>query len=365
MLYKKEKNHNVSVYSKKVAFTLAEVLITLGIIGVVAAMTIPVLIQNYNARVWNTSATVFKKKLEESLKTMNTQQTLIGHQSTKSFVEELSKHYKISKICENDKLLDCFSDTIYWGAAAATPEELDMSVVKKSRSFGQADWQTEVIGVQFANGTNALIAYNPITYSDDPTVKVCKQDPYSNQVNVTDCLAVLYDVSGFKAPNSRGKDIGVINVANLGSGCTFEVGGSCFTTAPFSPTAVSKEECESMMASHGIQACSYASDYWAGAVKACGGVDKLPTEKQLDDFSDYIYNTTGVSGAYTPNLSWDLDRVAALGFDISKYNAFILWSGVEDNGSKAYIREFGPVHTGWGSIGRNNYSILQAICIEN
>ena len=75
--------------------------------------------------------------------------------------------------------------------------------------------------------------------------------------------------------------------------------------------------------------------------------------------------TSGVTGAYTPNLSWDLDRVAALGFDISEYNAFILWSNVEDNGTKAYIREFGPVHTGWGSIGRNNYSILQAICIEN
>ena len=33
--------------SRKIAFTLAEVLITLGIIGVVAAMTLPTLIQNY------------------------------------------------------------------------------------------------------------------------------------------------------------------------------------------------------------------------------------------------------------------------------------------------------------------------------
>ena len=32
---------------KKNAFTLAEVLITLGIIGVVAAMTLPTLIQNH------------------------------------------------------------------------------------------------------------------------------------------------------------------------------------------------------------------------------------------------------------------------------------------------------------------------------
>ena len=39
---------------KRVAFTLAEVLITLGIIGVVAAMTLPTLIQNYQKRVYVT-----------------------------------------------------------------------------------------------------------------------------------------------------------------------------------------------------------------------------------------------------------------------------------------------------------------------
>ena len=45
----------------KSAFTLAEVLITLGIIGVVAAMTIPTLVQNYNVKTWNTAASLFEK----------------------------------------------------------------------------------------------------------------------------------------------------------------------------------------------------------------------------------------------------------------------------------------------------------------
>ncbi len=44
--------------SKKAAFTLAEVLITLGIIGVVAALTMPNLIANYQKKVWTTQ---FKK----------------------------------------------------------------------------------------------------------------------------------------------------------------------------------------------------------------------------------------------------------------------------------------------------------------
>ncbi len=36
----------------KKAFTLAEVLITLGVIGVVAAMTMPSLVANYQKKVW-------------------------------------------------------------------------------------------------------------------------------------------------------------------------------------------------------------------------------------------------------------------------------------------------------------------------
>lgn len=38
------------LFTRKSAFTLAEVLITLGVIGVVAAMTIPTLIHNYKAK---------------------------------------------------------------------------------------------------------------------------------------------------------------------------------------------------------------------------------------------------------------------------------------------------------------------------
>ena len=78
----------------KQGFTLAEVLITLGIIGIVAAMTIPTLVANYQAKSWSTSAAVFERKLEEALKVMNTQQTLAGYTTTEDFVNELSKHFK-------------------------------------------------------------------------------------------------------------------------------------------------------------------------------------------------------------------------------------------------------------------------------
>lgn len=51
----------------KTAFTLAEVLITLGIIGVVAALTIPTLIAGYQRKSWDTAASVFDKKFTETL----------------------------------------------------------------------------------------------------------------------------------------------------------------------------------------------------------------------------------------------------------------------------------------------------------
>ena len=49
---------------QKLGFTLAEVLITLGIIGIVAAMTIPVLMTNYQKK---TTATRAKKAYSELL----------------------------------------------------------------------------------------------------------------------------------------------------------------------------------------------------------------------------------------------------------------------------------------------------------
>ena len=52
MFTKKNELTSIAVTnSQKTAFTLAEVLITLGIIGVVAAVTLPTIISNVNERV--------------------------------------------------------------------------------------------------------------------------------------------------------------------------------------------------------------------------------------------------------------------------------------------------------------------------
>lgn len=354
-------------YNRFKGFTLAEVLISLAIIGIVAALTVPALVQNFQERSWQTSSEVFERKLEEALKVMNTQASLAGYPTTTDFVNELSKHIKINKICKNDEITSCFTDKVWWGKEGQGIEEVEMSEIKNAKNFGQDDWGTETVGVQFANGTNAVIAYNP----------ECKQDPYSNQITGSDCLAILYDTTGSKAPNTVLKDLrNNANVKSLGGvegGFCVADGTICFT-APFHPEPLSKSECEELKDELGIQQCYEDNDYWAGAVKECGGVDKMPINNlHLGALAYELFNMKEVgtgSTAHTVIQGWDPDKVAAFGLDP---NGFTLWFGIEgpDDGTGVYYNYaaailFGPVYDDvMEGPGLRNYSSNVAICIAD
>jgi prepilin-type N-terminal cleavage/methylation domain-containing protein len=61
-------NHLFTSKNKKAAFTLAEVLITLGIIGVIAAITIPSVVQNYKARLVEVRLKKFYTEYNEAIR---------------------------------------------------------------------------------------------------------------------------------------------------------------------------------------------------------------------------------------------------------------------------------------------------------
>ncbi len=63
-----ENNLAVSLFSRLTAFTLAEVLITLGIIGVVAALTIPTLMANHRKQVVETRLAKFYSTMNQAIK---------------------------------------------------------------------------------------------------------------------------------------------------------------------------------------------------------------------------------------------------------------------------------------------------------
>ena len=140
--------------------------------------------------------------------------------------------------------------------------------------------------------------------------------------------------------------------------CAFELGGSCFG-APFTPTPLTKTECEAEKDSLGIKGCYHVNDYWAGAVKACGGVSKMPTMAQVAEIANYVYNTSGIGAQeYVSNLTLDRDKAAELGFTGS---SFSVWSGEESGSGYAYRRGFYSTNTYWNDSIRS-YSNPQAVC---
>ena len=357
----------MKIHSK--GFTLAEVLITLGIIGVVAALTIPTLVSNYKQRAWDTAANVFERKLEESLKAMNTQQTLAGYSNTLDFVNELVKHLKIIKICESNNLSDCFAGKVNWDVLDIEKgekifEEVDLASFKTAKDIGQKNWDTEIIGIQFANGITGLIAYNPD----------CKQDPYSNQITGLSCIAIAYDTTGFAKPNVYGKDLRSIN-AKLAK-CAFKAGSTCFGT-PFAAESITRTECLELKDSLGINECTSASrpyDNWAGAVKTCGGVDNMPTASDLAKIASYVTGRTiteeqsfgGRNGESINNAFFQ--KYISLGFTEPLENDWVtghIWSREEDSSNTSYGRFFhkynGRFNTSYNYGLRSNNS--QAICI--
>lgn len=358
----------IFTFSKKNAFTLAEILITLGIIGVVAAMTIPTLIGEYQERSFNTAATVFERKLAEALKIMNTQSTLAGHNSTESFVEELSHHIKITKICKNDELMNCFEEEVFWGSGTSNPNIIDMNIVKTSKNFGQKEWQeSNVIGIQFANGTNALIAYNKDATQDPSSNQIISisgiSDGKSGSVSLgTTALAILYDTNGAKAPNQSTKDLRSINVTKLSKGCLAEANGVCVAMTSFAAPPITKDECEALKSTLGIQGCSYGTDYWAGAAKACGGVNKIASMEDIGKIAAYIYNVDSIGALQniSSGLTFDKNKAAEVG--LPTVGNFYLWSNDETSPGRANYRAFGGTNTAQSGTIRSN-SILRVLCI--
>ncbi len=324
-------------HSPRAGFTLAEVLITLGIIGVVAAMTIPTLVANYQQRSMDTAANVFTRKLGEALKVMNSNSSLAGYNSTADFVKELGKNIKIVKTCDSNHLTNCFVSEFSTNDDTFKTEEL-----KKSKNLNKdGNYDSETIGVQFADGVSALVAYN----------KKAKQDPYSNQVvNVTsdgkgkdlsiglgtDALAILFDVSGSSNPNKYGTDEASNKWKDIrGVNISIKVGGDILILGSYSPincynSATDKKYC-------GTQSSNKYEDYWAGAQKACAEQGmRLPTTDELRAlYYDKSWTQKPASGSY-----WTVDELS---------------------NTNARVMEFSS-----GSFsGRYKYGSNRALCVSN
>ena len=353
--------------AKKSAFTLAEVLITLGIIGVVAAITMPVLLSNVNSKVKAERVLNIKQKLSKVTDKMAVQSGLMGYDSTDAFVKEMQKHMKIAKVCDNAHLDNC------WPSKEVTLDDegktWEISKTKNAKTLKVAkadgdDW-SDTVGIVTADGTAMILSYNKGCTFDVDKTGLQSNGAASNSLN---CLAGVFDWNGGKKPNklaklegdSNGDVITLGKASGLGSACSFEIDGKCFT-APFKPTPLTRAECEAEKGKLGIRECYFDPDYWAGAVKQCGGVSKMPTMVDLAKLATELYGKpVRVMQDINSGLDLDTSKASSLGFGNS---SFYVWSGGERDSDHAYSRDFFLSLTNWDN-GTRNHSGNQAFCVS-
>jgi len=216
------------------AFTMAEILLSLTIIGVVAAITLPSLTGNINERTWNTQRKALYARFSQALALMPSLSGYGTYQladsahsinaedtAAETFVTEgLSKVMKINNICDHEHLQDCGLVTSYTnlvGNNKAWPTKLselnnmftDVFNDGPGGSGGvnfqnpQKDINTFAAAFETQNGESIAVYYNPQCVTD-----MQEKTWYYSQTKM--CANFIYDLNGNKGPNTVGKDIGFI-----------------------------------------------------------------------------------------------------------------------------------------------------------
>ena len=215
---------------KKCAFTMAEILLSLTIIGVVAAITLPSLTGNINERTWNTQRKALYARFSQALPLMDalngygtlaemtdsaTGSTSIEDTAAETFVTSgLSKVIKINNICDNEHLEDCgvtSKITTLNGSQIDMPttmQELNEKMVGSYSNihdkFSLLD--TKAAAFETQNGESITVFYNPRCLGSLNEYPKGAGGGFFMQPKI--CANFIYDLNGNKGPNTVGKDIG-------------------------------------------------------------------------------------------------------------------------------------------------------------
>ena len=341
-------------------FTLAEVLITLGIIGVVAALTLPAFISNVQGRIQAKRVENINQKLSKVTDKMAVQSGLIGYPDTMAFVQEMKKHMSIAKVCDNSHLSECWGTTEV-DVGKDKPWEISKTKTAKNLKINSDNW-ADTVGIVTADGTPMILSYDK-NCNFDPNNAGLQYNQSSGKSNSLVCLSGVFDWNGGARPNKLGDDVITLGMASgLGNNCAVEIGSLCFT-APFTPTPMTYTECEVAVAEGklGIKGCYWDDDYWAGAVKQCGGVSKLPTMAQLGELASQLYVGNPSIGAKEDKYSIQFDSNSSTAKALGLTPSFFLWSGEVLGSDAAYRRRFYSSATDMDYCDRGHSS--QAVCL--
>lgn len=302
---------------KSSAFTMAEILLSLTIIGVVAAITLPSLTGNINERTWNTQRKALYARFSQAISLMpalngygtlteDESGSVITDNATETFITSgLSKVLKINNICDNEHLADCgiSSSYITMGATKLTTpttlydlnENFQSASAYSLTSYSAINTKSGAFETQ--NGESIIVYYNPSCRTE-----YLSHETRSATLNTfgypqsTMCVNFIYDLNGTKGPNTFGKDVGIVTVFNATDSIVVAPMPSSVTNAKF-------ENAESMV--------------WNNASKACTQQDlesRLPNideasamliNKKLINLNGYAYWTSTILASDTSQV-WQI-----------------------------------------------------------
>ncbi len=213
-------------------FTMAEILLSLTIIGVVAAITLPSLMANINERTWNTQRKALYARMSQAIAMMphlngygeyegtNTDGSVTATKDTAAeafLTEGLSKVLKINNICDAEHLADCGVVASFTNLAGTTGIALPKKLSELNPQFTmsyettsslvyenpQKHIDTRVAAFETLSGETIVLYYNPYCEPD-------LDEGGTYYVHPKMCANFIYDLNGNRGPNTVGKDIGFI-----------------------------------------------------------------------------------------------------------------------------------------------------------
>lgn len=342
------------------AFTLAEVLITITIVGVVAAITIPSLVKNVQDYAFAKAKENSLLKITEATKEMKSNDVLSGYSSNSDFVDEFQKYMTVVKRCDSTSLDGCFVDKF----KTVDGDNVDTSTLTTGKKLGKNNLSDNTIGLMLKNGTTMLLSLKDATKDPAGCARI---NPYDNTSGTTGCMSFLYDINGRGGPNTLGRDIGTIAVTAFTCTGYKTADGTCFSNA-FVPTPLTYAQCMAQKASFGISTCyssldSLGGDKWAGAAVACNGSTNLATGDQLAKLANELLGVTGcIPNAYSASCTGNLNYTVAAKIGLPSSGTFQVWS-VQNDSSSVFYRSLGLSNNYGGSVSRTSTTTRWAICM--
>ena len=281
--------------TKNAAFTMAEILLSLTIIGVVAAITLPSLTGNINERTWNTQRKALYARFSQAIALMpslNGYGTLTEDESgsitednaAETFVTAgLSKVLKINNICDSEHLSDCgIPSKVILGNGSIAFTEFPKTLFSYNSRFNISYYSTpdtKVAAFETVNGESIAVFYNPRCTALPYQVSSIFLNTFQQM-----CANFVYDLNGSKGPNTVGKDIGFITALY-----------------PTDPVVVAPVYISKSVGAWG--------NYYEKLSSLCKQVDPDSRVPNIEELKSLVYNNPLVRFGEGSNWIWSSTRI--------------------------------------------------------